>query len=169
MSEPVPYRKLPGRTPTLRFGMSSAPSSELWLGPDHLLQVIQTPTREDYRRYDYRDIQEVFVQQTGRRQVVNLILAGLHGLVLGICLLAHAEPAFYAAWSVPFVVGYLANSLRGPCCQGYLLTAVGVEPLSSLARLRTARRALDLLGTEIERAQGTLEPSTLALHWNRPH
>lgn len=170
MSDPVPYRKLPGRSASLRFGLSSAPASTLWLGPDHLLQTIQTPSREEYRRYDYRDIQEVFVQVTRRRLQVNLLLAALHGIVLGICLLANArEIAIYLIWSAPFVVGYLVNTLRGPCCQGYLLTAVGVEPLSSLARLGPARRAVDQLTTEIEQAQGRLEPATLAQHWQRSH
>lgn len=171
MSEPVvPYRKLPGRSPTFRFGVSAAPSSSLWLGPDHLLLAIQTTAREDYKRFDYRDIQEVFLQETRRRMTLNIILGVVFLIVAMICALnqfSQGSLGFAGVVSAVLLIAFLINTLRGPCCQGYLLTAVGVEPLSSLARFRPAQRALEQLSAEVERVQGVLEPSTLALHWEK--
>lgn len=164
----IPYRKLPGRSPSLRFGMSAAPGSTLWLGPDHVLLVLQTPGREEYRRFEYRDIQELFLQVSNRRMLINVGLALLVAILLVIAMLSTFGPVstFLLFWvGGPALLGILINSLRGPACTGYLRTAVGVEPLGSLARLGPAQKAIAAITGEVERVQGKLEPSVLARQW----
>lgn len=166
----VPYRKLPGRSPTLRFGVTSAPASSLWLGPDHLLLVLQTPTREEYRRFDYRDIQEVFVQENNRRLILNIVLGVIIAILAGIAAVSSFGPVsvgFLAVMGGPALILLIVNTVLGPTSRGYLLTAVGVEELSSLSRLGTARRAVAQLTEEIQRVQGTVDAPTLAVHWQQ--
>ncbi len=159
---PVPYRKLPGRTPTLRFGSVAVPQSSLWLGPDHLLKVEDTPTQQSYKRFEYRDIQEIFLQRTPRQ--LYLTIWFMVPVLLGSLLVYFSsEPGlqyfFIGALVLPFI-GFIAwNYIASPTCDGYLRTAVGLEFLPSFSRWRPSARAVDLLAAEIERVQGVVAPT----------
>ena len=130
---------------------------------------------EQYKRFYFRDIQAVSIRKTKRQQILSwsliaaLPLCGMV-LVLGI----------RSFWSSPFVLtdvwGFLAfgtpfafvlallilNSIRGPACVCHLHTAVQVEELPSLNRVRRAQRMLERLRPLIESAQGPMTREEIA-------
>ncbi len=159
---PISYRKLPGRTPSLRFGLVSVAQSALWLGPDHVLKVESTPGSQSYKRFDYADIQELFVQRTSRQLTISLVFGGIVALVVLGFVASNASTAsevFGWILGLPALITLIVNIARGPTCEGYLRTAVGVERIPSFARLRPTLKAIDLITAEVEKVQGRL-PST---------
>lgn len=152
-----PYRKLPGRMPSLRVG--SYGRRRLYLGAHELLQVETVFCVEHYRRFAYADIQAVLLRQTPRGLILSIVMAGL---ALGFGALAWAAsdtlPAMVTFIIVAglFVFLLLFNLVRGPTCRCQLQTAIGPQPLLSLNRLRPARKALALLAERVEEAQGAL-------------
>lgn len=152
-----PYRRLPGRV-----WISLAGRHALWLGPDHLLSVRSLHFSEEYRRFDYGDIQALVLRPTARRAIYGGVLGGLAAL-LGLSALAASGPVAL----VPGIPGGLAlllfavNWLRGPTCACELRTAVHAEPLPCLRRVRPARKAFGLLRERVETAQGRLTREAL--------
>ena len=154
--QPDKYYRLPGR----RLSPFVARYS-LWLGRDHLLCVSKRGYSESYRRYYYRDVQALIIQQTERGRTLNVAFACL-AVFTAILLVSLSLPPVGIGGMMfavaPLCVIFLAllaiNILRGPTCVCHLRTAVHVEPLTSLGRVRAARTAVDLLRPLIERAQG---------------
>jgi hypothetical protein len=153
------YIRLPGR----RYISLSFTRNSLWLGKDHLLHVINRGYTEDYRRFYYRDIQAILIRKT----VSGTILKIIFGAIAGINLLLLALGRFVWSWErvalVPLAISscfwgllFLADLAAGPTCICHLRTAVQFEPLPSLFRLRKARRAIALLSSRVENAQGSL-------------
>jgi len=152
-----PYRRLPGR-----IWLSVAGRHSLWLGPDHLLSVRSLHFTEEYRRFDYGDVQALLLRPTARRAVYAGVLGALTAL-LGLSVLASSGPVAL----IPAVPGglalllFAANWLRGPSCACQLRTAVHTEDLPSLRRVRPARKALGLLRERVEAVQGRLTREAL--------
>jgi len=155
------YQRLPGRR-YLSFGVSR---SSLWLGKDHLLQVINRGYTEEYRRYQYTDIQAIIFRETPTWQRLNAILGGISFVCLLILalgftvwrwdefgLIPMATATFF--WLLLFVIHLAA----GRTCVCHLRTAVRFEPLPSLFRMRNAFKAIALMQRRIESVQGTLAP-----------
>jgi hypothetical protein len=135
--------------------------SSLWLGPDHLLRVNSNGYAETYKRFYFRDIQLIIVQETKRRVIWNAILAVpllicLVGLV--ICLTSREQNgAAFITWLILFGIIFfflLINNLMGTGCICYLRTAVQIESLPSLCRVPKTRRVLDKIRPLIIEAQG---------------
>lgn len=148
------YRRLPGRPPAFR--LASNASSRLWLGDDHLLQVQTTYFSETYKRYAYGDIQALLLRETGRALVTNIILAVL-ATGSGLLLLTTTDEAgrgFCIGSAAFWVLLLIVNLGRGKTCRCQLQTAAGPHPLSSLSRVRPARRALRLIAEKVAAAQG---------------
>ena len=166
------YRRLPGRTAWFRFGGSNSPSCSLWLGPDHLLKVERSTSRETYKRFFYRDIQSIFVEQSPRLRS----LTALNGLIVFLVLIlvalisqvSRGGAIFCGGFAVPFVIGLMMNLALGPTCEAVLVTAVGRERLSSLSRLSRTVVAVQQITVEVERAQGVLEFAQLVSRWPEP-
>jgi hypothetical protein len=163
------YRRLPGRTPWFRFGGMSAPSTTLWLGPDHLLKVERGATRESYKRFFYRDIQAVVIQGASRGSSVSIfdiavivVIFLVTGAVSQFSLTAAITGAILAS---PFVLGFGVNLALGPTSQALLVTAVGTEPLSCFSRLGRSAEALRLLAEEVGKVQGEVSTAQLATKW----
>jgi hypothetical protein len=159
------YRRLPGRGTRRRGGLLLVPvRSTLWLGPDHLLCVDSLGGyREDYRRFDYRDIQVVELERTLRWLGWAAVLGGAAGAAAALGGLA-PEPVWRGFWWIlggVFGVIFLGNMLLGPTCRCRLRTAVHTEELPSLGRWWSARRSLVWLCQQIEQVQGTLSPEAL--------
>lgn len=158
------YKRLPGRkVMPLGFGRMT-----LWLGKDHLLFVNNRGYSEDYKRFYYRDIQGVLIQRTGRWKIVNVVLgsiAGFFALIFGLgWRLKDWDVGALIAGGILiglFLVLLLINVVQGPTCVAYLRTAVHLQPLPSLHRVRTAMKALRLLRPHVEAAQGTLSREQL--------
>ena len=147
------YKRLPGK----KKGFIAY--NTLWLGKDHLLSVHSNRLSEDYKRFYLVDIEAITTRKTAAARTVNLILGLFAGL---FCLPALQFPGVASVifWIVAGLMLFLLliNSLRGPSCACHLRTAVQNDKLTSLNRLRTARKALKLLRPLIEKAQGDALP-----------
>lgn len=135
--------------------------STLWLARDHLLVVEVSGYVEKYRRFYFRDIQAVIVQNTNVRLGWTIGLAvclalSLLGLVsvkwdssspnpvlLGVCV------AFMLGFGVPLMI----NLLRGPTCTVLLRTAVQTQKIPGLSRRAKAGKLVETLAPAITAAQ----------------
>jgi hypothetical protein len=131
---------------------------QLWQGEEHLLFVEWDGSREYYKRFPYRDIQAFIVQRTNEGRIISAILAAVV-LIFGALALAAGDPGGRIALLV--VAGFfglllLGHALSGPTCKGFIRTAVQLEELPSLTRLRRFRKVLERLRPLIEAAQGQL-------------
>ncbi|RJQ75975.1 MAG: hypothetical protein C4519_15185 [Desulfobacteraceae bacterium] len=145
------YARLPGRKHFLFVRRS------LWQGPDHLLWVEGNMMQEQYKRFYFTDIQAVILCANRRRRFWSIVWTILL-LLSGACGLAFPGTAggfwVVAALGALFLV---INTLAGPCCDVYLQTAVQLEKLVTLVRVRTAARTLDRIKTMAEQVQGALQ------------
>lgn len=142
---------------------------QLYLCEDELLQVETMYFMQNYRRFAYADIQSFLVRQTPRGLIYNVILGVL---VAGGGVLAWSMEAPEFRWVWLGIAGFfgvllLINLVRGATCRCQLQTAVGPHPLPTLSRMRTAQKALRLLGERIAAAQGALAPDDAASRVDR--
>jgi hypothetical protein len=130
-----------------------APRQSLWLGSDHLLAVEGASYYEDYKRFYFRDIQAIFMHPTSRRATWNGILAPL--LIMHVLVLTYlgAPTLVTAIVAVLLGIPLFLNNLRGTACRVYLRTAVQVEELAALGRVRQANIAIAQLRAKIAAAQ----------------
>jgi hypothetical protein len=162
------YRRLPGRGSRNEGWLTvTATSSRLYLGDDHLFCVDRSTFFEDYRRFYFGDIQAITLRKTDRGKIWNAVLGVLCGLSAISALIfssgiSEIAAMFFAAFAGLCLVLLGLNVARGPTCKCHLLTAVQMEVLPSLNRLRVANRALALLRPMIEQAQGTLARDEIA-------
>ena len=133
----------------------------LWLGPDHILFVDSSGFSETYKRFYFRDIQAFTVRETKRRAMWNAVLVG----PTVICIAGWLSELIFSPrndvamiiWliaSAVFLVPFLLNNIFGPACACYLRTAVQIEELPSLCRIRKARKVLAKIRPLILAAQG---------------
>ena|SRR5436190_2801872 len=162
------YRRLPGRT----SGFLSY--SRLWLGPDHLLFARTAFFSEEYKRFYFRDIQAIVVRKTKRHIYWNWMIGVLFGLccvVLAVGFFEMSSRSIQSSdifglivWGAPAVacLAFLyLNYVFGPGCICHVRTAVQNEELSPLKRFRAARKVIERLRPNIEKAQGPLAPELL--------
>jgi hypothetical protein len=166
------YRRL---TPPRRrrfFSIGSAKRSSLWLGKDHLLSMDSTRFSEEYKRFYFRDIQAITIRKTKRRAIWNgaliILLTAWTGVFLGILLPRPDgfEPVVITllrAWFLILAIPLVANNVLGPASTVYLRTAVQIEELPSLNRVRRARKVLDRIRPLIAAAQGQLTPEEVSI------
>ena len=163
------YRRVPGRTPWFRFGGVSAPSSTLWLGPDHLLKVERTASRESYKRFYFRDIQAILVEEASRWYFIVVFNAAIIFLIALLTITLSrtwlSALPMLALLTSPFIAGLIVNLALGRTSQAKLVTAVGTEFLSSLGRLRRATEALQQISEEVTKVQGAVSTEQLLLKW----
>jgi len=132
----------------------------LWLGSDHLLSIRSNRFSEEYKRFYFRDIQTIAVVKTTRREIWNVALLILL-LIAGA--FSFSRPAGSGVFAAFFGLLILMNNLLGPSCTVYLRTAVQMEELRSLKRLRRARRMLARIRPLIAATQGELAPEEASL------
>src|SRR5205085_6722140 len=125
------YRLLPGK------GVAAFQHVRLYQGADHLLQIASTGYSESYRRFYFRDIQAITIQKTNLGKIFN----GIFGFLMALFGL----PAFdmslgpaIAMWSIAgfFSLALISNIAFGPTCACYIRTAVQIERLSAVTRIR---------------------------------
>jgi hypothetical protein len=163
------YQRLTRARSRSAFGAVSVSRSSLWLGKDHLLGIDSSGYTESYKRFYFRDIQAVTVVATKRRTVWNGALLVpmvicLAGLANALFSLPRKEGAVIVTWVIfaaVFAVPLLINNLLGPTCTCYLRTAVQIEELPSLSRVRRARKVLDRVRPFIIAVQGELPPEEI--------
>jgi len=165
------YKRLPGRGVRLSAMVAGGDRQSLYLGPDHLLALRRSGYDESAKRFFFNDIQAVTVQTNGARTLIafalGAVLAGF-GILVGVGLNSESEDTYYGAMFVSSVVGiplllvFIVNLLMGPTCSVYLHTAVQVERLTALSRLRTARKCMAILAQRIQESQGALTGENVA-------
>jgi hypothetical protein len=150
------YSRLPGS------GRGMIGITRLWLGHDHLLAVHSTGYSEDYKRFYFRDIQAIITRRTEFGKIVNAGLVCLSIVFLAPALAASgALQLFLGICAAILVLALLVNWGRGPTCVCHIRTAVQIENLPSLNRLRTVRKVLAILRPVVEQAQRTDTPAGL--------
>ncbi len=164
------YRRL--TRPRIRrggfFSVSSSRSS-LWLGQDHLLGIDSSGFTEEYKRFYFRDIQAITLAWSKRRLIWNWVLAVPTAVCLALWVVdLISDPSMTTGgiitgvvFTALFAVPLLANNLLGPTCNCQIRTAVQTEDVSSLSRLRGARRVLERIRPLIAEAQGELVPEEI--------
>lgn len=168
------YQRLTRARARSAFAVAVLSHSSLWLGKDHLLCVDTAYFTETYKRFYFRDIQAITLVASRRRFIWNWIF-GIPTVILLVLLLGSlpytgstgpnsnlGEIVFLAFLTSVFAVALLINNLLGTSCTCYLRTAVQMEELSSLSRLRRARKVLNRIRPLIIAAQGTLTPEEIA-------
>jgi hypothetical protein len=169
MPEKEYQRLTPARSRTTFVSRSS-----LWLGKDHLLCIDSSGYTETYKRFYFRDIQTVIIVKSKRRVIWNWVLGPLTAIFLVLLLgsLPYTgstgsnsnlgEIVFFAFLGFIFALPLLINNILGPSCVCHLRTAVQIEELPPLNRLRRARKALNRLRPFMVAAQGGLPPEEIS-------
>jgi len=143
--------------------------SSLWLGDDHILFVENSGFTETYKRFYFRDIQTIGLQQTKRGRIWNIILGIFTAIFLAIIItmLPKSSPAHWSGdtiaggvalgsiWAL-FVLILMLNVFAGPTCKSFIRTAVQTEEIPSFCRLRQTRKVLAKIRPLIVAAQGQI-------------
>lgn len=153
------------------FAVAFMSRSSFWLGKDHLLCIDSNGYAESYKRFYFRDIQAITLVATVRRKVWNGVLLVpivicLAGLATVLSSRPRPEAVVVITWAIIatlFVVPFLIHNLLGPTCICHLRTAVQIEELPSLNRLRRARKVLERIRPLIHAVQGGLSPEEISL------
>jgi hypothetical protein len=171
------YRRLPGSGRKLAGGPVpvSAARATLWLGADHvLLRHVVYGMSESYKRFYFRDIQAIIIRRTPRWLISNLVLGCLTTLLVLAYIRTSLKDIFqsdhffardhialgiFTAFSVALLV---MNLLKGPSCVTHIRTAVQLEELASLKRLRKVRKTLGILLPKIAERQGAFDAALIA-------
>jgi len=158
------YYRLARTRARVRFAAVSAGSSSLWLGKDHLLAIESNGYTEKYKRFYYRDIQALIIQKTERYKWMNIALSVLAAAFLFPAFLSNQIVLNYLFGIVGgvFAAFLIVNVALGASSVCRLQTAVQIEELPSLSRLRRARKVLNRLRPFIEAAQGALPAEEIA-------
>lgn len=167
MPATTPLRRLSGASPTVRW--RNGVRATLWLGDTQLVQELVRAYTLEIQRFALVDIQAVQFRRTPRGLVCNVVLLLLLvplGLALptilgdgGAVLRGHI--VFWCVF-VLCVALLVVNLARGPTCRATITTALGPQELPSLSRVRTARRALDMIAANVAAVQGALRPDEAA-------
>jgi len=169
------YHRLTRTRARSAFAVAAMSRSSLWLGKDHLLCVDSSGYTETYKRFYFRDIQTISIQRTDRHHWWSAIL-GFFAFVFFITTVGTMPKIPMAQWSSDqiaggivlsgitgfFVLLLLMNWLSGPACKCFLRTAVQIEELPSLNRVRRARGTLARIRPLIVAVQGELAPDEIA-------
>jgi len=164
------YQRLTRDRIPRQFAVVTASRISLWLGNDHLLLVESNGFTETYKRFYFRDIQAVTLQETTRRTVWNAVLA----VPMAICLIGILASSLPSAnvpamitWSIFVVIlaiPFAVNNVRGTACVCQLRTAVQTEDLGSLSRVRQAQKVLEKIRPLLVGAQGQLTAAEVSAH-----
>lgn len=136
--------------------MAVASRTSLWLGADHLLFVDSNGYTESYKRFYFRDIQAFVVQKNQTATIINIVLTILFVLVAASALSVQLAGLKYFLFSLAGGIAFimLINLLRGQTCRCFLRTAVQIEQLPPLNRVRRAQKIFARIRPIIVAAQG---------------
>jgi hypothetical protein len=150
------YRRLPGRSGVIV-------RNSLWIQDDHVLRVRRYPFSEEYRRYYFNDIQSIVLTELPNAAAyVEYAIAAI--LMLATALLALTLHFVWAGVCGVAALLTLWLGLRSRNCACCLSTMVSTEELPSLRRRGAANKALAILRSEIQRAQGEVAAETVENH-----
>ena len=150
------YVRLPGRFQA-GYGLFTTEREKLFLSEDTLLQVKKRGYTIRYKRFALKDVQAFIISPTwGRRYLCALLFL----LLLFFLIPLFFIPAFYvtgipASVLILLIIGIVVA--LGPTCSCTVVTAAQQERLSSLSRLKTARRVVRDLEARIQAVQSASE------------
>ena len=137
-------------------------SDSLWLGPDHLLAVKSRWVTENYKRFYYRDIQAIIIRGIEHWKTISIILGSISTVFFLLMLVQDGGWAiFFGVIFGLFLIVFLYYLIWGANCESYIKTAVQIERLPAIYRLRTSSRAMNILLPWIDDAQGRLNRETI--------
>jgi hypothetical protein len=140
-------------------GRDIAGRASYWLAADHLLVVREEGFQERYRRFYLRDVQALIISRNVMGLLTTLVLTALGGL-MAIAALATQNPAGRWVWAfiaACFVIALIAHLVGGPTADCHLRTAVQLERLPGVTRLRVAQRLIAAMTPAIQTAQRDIE------------
>src|ERR1700719_1283012 len=152
------YRRLTGRSRT-PLGYS-----QLWLRHHHILLLKSSYLVEEYRRFALGDIQAIVITGVPDRTVLQVFAAGA-AVAWVLALLAVTSifgKVFFTVTGGVALAWVVADIARGPRCRCHLYTAVSLELLTPVSRIRTARAFLGRIRPAIEAVQGKLDTEIFA-------
>ena len=155
MTDPQPYRRLPGRSGLIvRYS--------LWIKPDHLLRVRSNPFSQEYRRYYFKDIQALVLTEVSNP--VGYLFYGLAAFFAIAALVLYVRhPVWATLCGLPAIFFWFLG-WRTPDCACSIRTRVSADRLPSLGKLRSARQTIALLKAQINQVQGELSAEALQSH-----
>lgn len=156
----TPYSPCPGGTRTANGPFFGISRSSLWIGPDHLLLVVEAGFREDYRRFYFRDIRGIAVARTNAGRNWNIILALLvvAAALVGLATRPIGLPIAAAAAGL-LLTAMLLNTIRGATCACTIHTAVQTCRLTAINRIPRYRQAIAALHPRILASQTDADPT----------
>jgi hypothetical protein len=165
------YQRLARARANSNFAVAFTSRASLWLGEDHLLCVESNGYTETYKRFYFRDIQAITLRQTKRRLIWNWILSLLIVICLANCTLnslltLQLDVRTMVFFSIAVLIGIplLGNNLLGRTCACQLRTAVQIEDLPALCRVRQTRKILEKIQPLITAAQGSITAGEISVH-----
>ncbi|MEX2016069.1 MAG: hypothetical protein WD873_05475 [Candidatus Hydrogenedentales bacterium] len=170
--DPKDYRRVAAYTDR-GFLTVAGKRQELWLGPDHLVELQILRYSERSRRYYLADVRAITVDQTETRRLYSILWLGFAILfaAAAILLFTFSETnavllglgAAATGGVVLMLLGLIRNATNGPTCRCVLHTAVQSADLFCLPRLRNAQRFLEQVVPAIEAAQGHVDPAAFEM------
>ena len=124
------------------------------MGRDHLLHISTGIFVEEYKRFYFRDIQSLMINQSKSWIVVNIILAVLMaGLIFLTVAFGDLVRLIGGIIALIMFVMLVVNLIRGPGCVCYIQTAVQKQKLRSVSRIKKAQQIMVSLKPIILRSQ----------------
>lgn len=161
----IEYRRVPGRGSRRgNWFAGSRVISYLYQGPDHLLLINRTGFEEEYRRFYFSDIQSIVLRRTRDALIGNVtcFALGLPMLGFGVSVSDVAGRITLLVLAGICLALGLLNLALGPTCICHMRTAVQIEELPSIRRLRKGRKFLQMVSPWIGQVQGTLTAEELS-------
>lgn len=142
-----------------RVGRLSSGGMSLWQGADHLLQIEKDGYSENYKRFYFSDIEQFAIRIDRRQWTITFILGATVGIFLFIALLnTGLARGLFAGFGGFFFLPMIYNWMRGPTCVVHVASAVQREELSSVRRVKSAKRLLNVLREAAAESQGVIPP-----------
>jgi hypothetical protein len=173
------YQRLTRARARSSFAVAIMSRTSLWLAEDHLLFVDSSGYTETYKRFYFRDIQAITTQQTDRGRVWSIVLgvAFIFSLFIFLMTQPKSSPAgwsggeiageiFLGFFMAVFIVLLAVNFFSGPTCKTFLRTAVQIEELPPLCRVRQSHKILGKIQPLIIAAQGQLTAGEISARMN---
>ena len=160
-SQETKYKKLPGRKRTSLWRY------RLYLADDHILSVTtgSFSFAEHYKRFHFRDIQAITLRRTWSTLIKVMVAFVFTGLLAwaGWALGQEGGQVFWVLAAITAISGTIVLAL-GNSCRCHIQTAVQVEELHALNRIRIARKVMATIMPLIQAAQNEFSPTHLAAY-----
>lgn len=172
---PSPYKRMPGKGSQLLIPppyvyllaifcplvLLVRNQVRLWEGSDHVLNVTNTGSTEQYKRFYFKEIQAIVLRRTPDWTAWNGVFATLMTIFAFISG-ASDDIAARVASGIPasvFLVALISNIILGRTCSVHIKTAIQTEQLFSLDRMRPALKTINRITARIMEIQGDSAPA----------